>query len=389
MPSSSDLSPVIRTRTKESFPFKLTNWRTQDEAETIHRRTDHQGPAGALIWHESRRYLPRIGHRGSDVLSLEVQIWRHGRIRSEASQGSGGREQQTQKDARRTDVGECSHQGCTLKKVVKPAQRKQVVRHWVDQGWLSERKACQVAGISRSGLRYQCRRPDSEKALKAALQEKATRYPRYGYLMLHGLLRNEGLVVNKKRTYRLYTEAGLQVRTKKRRKLIRPRVIMNLPARPNERWSMDFVHDQLACGRRFRVLNIVDDCSRECVGQVVDVSISGQRVARYLTELLAQRGRPRQIVCDNGTEFTSKAMFFWSRDQHIRLSFIQPGKPTQNAFVESFNGKFRDTCLNQHWFRSLDEARETIETWRRDYNEVRPHSSLGYQPPSIFAGRIA
>ena len=164
---------------------------------------------------------------------------------------------------------------------------------------------------------------------------------------------------------------------------------MELPAGPNERWSMDFVHDQLAGGRRFRIFNLVDDYSRECIAQIVDVPISGQRVARCLNELMRERGKPNHIVCDNGTEFTSKAMFFWGRDNRVKLNFIQPGKPTQNAFVESFNGKFRDTCLNQHWFRSLEEARGMIEDWRKDYNEVRPHSSLGYQPPSVFAGKIA
>lgn len=148
---------------------------------------------------------------------------------------------------------------------------------------------------------------------------------------------------------------------------------------------MDFVHDQLACGRRFRVLNVVDNYSRECVGQLAAFSISGQRVARFLDDLLKQRGKPRSITCDNGTEFTSKALFFWSKDEKVKLNFIQPGKPTQNAFVESFNGKFRDHCLNQHWFRSIDEARGLIDNWRQDYNEIRPHSSLNYQPPSVFA----
>lgn len=216
-----------------------------------------------------------------------------------------------------------------------------MVRHWVKQGWLSERQACQVAGISRSGLRYRCKRPEQDVQLKEALLAKASQYPRYGYLMLHGLLKNEGLVVNKKRTYRLYTEAGLQVRTKKRKKLHRPRVPMIMPTRANERWSMDFVHDQLTNGRRFRVFNIVDDYSRECLGQIVDTSISGWRVARHLSELIKTRGKPNSIVCDNGTEFTSKSMFFWSRDNLVKLNFIQPGKPTQNAFVESFNSKFR------------------------------------------------
>ncbi len=162
---------------------------------------------------------------------------------------------------------------------------------------------------------------------------------------------------------------------------------MAVPDGLNERWSIDFVWDQLANGRRFRVLNIVDDYSRECVLQIVDFSISGQRVARELNEL--ERPLPNSLVCDNGPEFTSKAMFFWSQQSETKLNFIQPGKPTQNAFVESFNGKFRDYCLNLNWFASLDDARSTIDTWRQHYNHVRPHRSLGKQPPAVVAKQAA
>ena len=252
----------------------------------------------------------------------------------------------------------------------------------------SERRASRLSGLSRSALRYQpCLKNDGE--LRVSLKELAERYPRYGYLMLHAMLKNKGLVVNRKRTYRIYTELGLQVRTKRRKKLIRPRIPMVVPTQSNQRWSLDFVSDQLACGRRFRVLNVVDDYSRESVGQLVDISISGYRVARFLTELSQRRPLPKTLVCDNGTEFTSKAMFFWSKETATKLHFIQPGKPTQNAFVESFNGKFRDSCLNQHWFKSLNDARQEIATWRKHYNEVRPHSSLGYIPPIQFAKQAA
>ena len=181
--------------------------------------------------------------------------------------------------------------------------------------------------------------------------------------MLHALLKSEGRVVNVKRTYRLYKKLRLELRTKKRKKLCHPRGVPKTPATVNECWSMDFVHDQFSDGRCFRVLNIVDNFSRECVGQIVDVSITGQRVANYLSELIEWLGvKPARIVCDNGTEFRckEKAMFHWSRDQQVELDFIQPGKPTQNAFVESFNGKFRDGCLNQFWFRSIKEARERL-----------------------------
>ena len=206
----------------------------------------------------------------------------------------------------------------------------------------------------------------------------------YGYLFLHTLLRGEGLVKNKKRTYRIYSEEGLQVRTKKRKKLTRPRMPMVVPIAKNIRWSMDFVSDQLSNGRRFRTLNVIDDYSREMLGQLVSFSITGFQVARFLDQLLATQGKPDQVICDNGTEFISKAMFYWQKKAGVNLGFIQPGKPAQNAFIESLNGKFRNECLNQHWFRSLDQARTEIDTWRHYYNHVRPHSSLKYMTPKAF-----
>lgn len=272
--------------------------------------------------------------------------------------------------------------------MVTPQAKRPIVNYLITTRQLSERKACGLLAISRSVQRYKSHR-QSDEALKARLKSLATQYPVYGYLLLHGLLKQEGLVINKKRTYRLYTELGLQVRTKRRKKLYRPRQVLDIPSRLNERWSMDFVADQLSCGRRFRVLNVVDDHSRECIGQLVDSSITGEMVARYLNQLCELRGKPKHIVCDNGTEFTCKAMFFWSREKHVRLAFIQPGKPTQNAFVESFNGKFRSACLDQHWFRSLDEARCEINQWQQHYNHVRPHSALNYMPPSKFAEKAA
>jgi putative transposase len=270
--------------------------------------------------------------------------------------------------------------------VVTPAAKMDVVAHMVSQHDLSERQACRLIGISRTGYRY-TRVTKNDKALLGRLLELAVLYPRYGYLMLHGLLKGEELVVNRKRTYRIYTQENLQVRTKKRKKLIRPRVPMSVPTAVNERWSMDFVSDQLGCGRRFRILNIVDDYSREIVGQYVDTSISGHQVARFLDQLAETRSLPKRIVCDNGTEYTSKAMFFWSEETNVKLHFIQPGKPTQNAFVESFNGKFRDNCLNQHWFKSLVGARQEIDSWREHFNTVRPHSSLNYMTPLAYASK--
>lgn len=269
-----------------------------------------------------------------------------------------------------------------------PAKRREVVKHLVGQYKISQRRACELMSVARSSLRYR-RRSGRDAALRARLKALATENSRYGYLLLHGLLKREGLVINKKRTYRIYREEGLQVRTKKRKKLQRPRLPAEVPTKTNLRWSMDFVADQLSNGRRFRILNVVDDYSRELVGQLISFSISGHQVARFLSQLAETRGLPKVITVDNGTEFTSKAMHFWSQDTGVKLGFIQPGKPTQNAFVESLNGKFRNECLNQHWFRSISEAEQTIEQWRDHYNRIRPHSSLGYLPPVEFARQAA
>jgi putative transposase len=195
-------------------------------------------------------------------------------------------------------------------------------------------------------------------------------------------------VDNAKRTYRLYRTLGLKVRRRGRGKLQRTRTPQAQPVVPRQQWSMDFVSDQFTTGRRFRVLNVVDNHTRECLGQLVDVALSGQRVARFLTELGTQHGLPQRIVCDNGPEFTGKALAEWQQASGVKLHFIQPGKPMQNGFVESFNGKFREGCLNQLWFRDLAEARQAIGQWRQHYNAERPHSALGYLPPEVFTARL-
>ena len=227
-------------------------------------------------------------------------------------------------------------------------------------------------------------KPSGDEPLRSRLKELAVQYPGYGYLLLHHLARQEKLVINRKRTYRIYTAEGLQVRTKRRKKLDRPRMPLTVPIDRNIRWSMDFVSDQLSNGRRFRILNVVDDYSREVIGQLTSFSISGHQVARFLNQLGEVRDLPDQITCDNGTEFTSKAMFFWQQETGTKLGFIQPGKPMQNAFVESLNGKFRNECLNQHWFGTIEEAQEKVEQWQYHYNHERPHSSLDYQTPIEF-----
>jgi putative transposase len=251
---------------------------------------------------------------------------------------------------------------------------------------ISERRACRLVGFSRSAAWRPLKAPNDGE-LRARLKTLAEQYPKYGYPTLHDMLVLKGRVRNRKRTYRIYREAGLQVRTKKRKKLVRPRVPMLVPNAVNERWSIDFVSDQLANGRRFRILNVVDDFSRECVPQIVDFSISGHRVTRELEHL--NRKLPKTIVCDNGPEFTSKAMFFWAKRTGVKLHFIQPGKPAQNAFVESFNGRVRDYCLGLNWFASIEDARSIINTSRHHSNHVRPYQSLGKKPPAMFAREAA
>ncbi len=208
---------------------------------------------------------------------------------------------------------------------------------------------------------------------------------RFGYRRLHVLLRREGFAVNIKRVYRIYTQERLTVRRRRRRRRA-PRGVpwLTPPTRVNERWSLDFVLDVLEDGRRFRILTVVDDFTRACLAIDVDTSIGGRRVAEVLQRLIDTRGRPALLLTDNGPEFISRALDAWAYAQGIELHFIEPGKPNQNAYIESFNGRLRDECLNEHWFLSLGEARKTIEAWRLDYNAVRPHSALGDVPPQEF-----
>jgi putative transposase len=250
---------------------------------------------------------------------------------------------------------------------------------------LSERRSCHVLGVSRSLLQY-VPRPDRNVALRARLKELAERRRRFGSPRLHILLKREGWTVNHKRVERLYREEGLSLRRKRRKKAgSYMRVVLPAPQQANERWSMDFVTDSLTTGRRFRCLTIVDDHTRECVAIEADFSLTGERVTRVLESLAMTRGLPKTITIDNGPEFAGKALDAWAYRHGIKLHFIHPGKPVENAYIESFNGKFRDECLNENVFRTLDEARAIIEDWRIDYNRHRPHSSLGNLTPEEFA----
>ena len=246
---------------------------------------------------------------------------------------------------------------------------------------LSERRACRLVKIHRSVARYKPRK-EAPTELLSRLRELASERRRYGYRRLAVLLRREGFVVNHKKVYRLYRDEGLAVRRRKRKKLAgAERVIPSLPESRNQCWSMDFVQDSLADGRRIRVLTLVDNYSRECLALEVGTSLPGARVVRVLQQVASIRGTPKTIVVDNGPEFAGKALDAWAYENGVGLHFIAPGKPVQNAYIESFNGKFRDECLNEHWFSSIDELGAVVEEWRQDYNTVRPHSSLGYRTP--------
>jgi putative transposase len=240
--------------------------------------------------------------------------------------------------------------------------------------------------VDRSAFQYE-RGDDGDAALRARLRALAGERRRFGYRRLAIPLRREGEHVNLKRVYRLHREEKLSVRRRRGRKCaVGTRAPMAIPQGPNQRWSLDFVSDALAVGRRFRVLCVVDDFTREALATVVDTSLGGLRVARELDRLVAERGaKPAMVVSDNGTELTSTAILRWAEERGVEWHYIAPGKPVQNAFVESFNGKLRDECLNEHVFGSLAEARRIVEAWRRDYNAVRPHTSLGGLSPAEFA----
>ena len=251
----------------------------------------------------------------------------------------------------------------------------------------SQRRACRLIGLAPKTYRYASHRSD-DAGLRTRLKALASERRRFGYRRLHILLKREGIVLNHKKLSRLYREERLTVRRRGgRKRALGTRAPMALPQGPNQRWSLDFVSDMLIDGRRFRVLVVVDDFTRECLALVVDTSLSGIRVARELDLLLATRGRPLMLVSDNGTELTSRAILRWQEDQAVAWHYIAPGKPMQNGFVESLNGRFRDECLNEHLFRGLSAARDIIEEWRIDYNARRPHTSLGGLTPNEFAAR--
>ncbi|MGB2833225.1 MAG: IS3 family transposase [Methylotenera sp.] len=274
-------------------------------------------------------------------------------------------------------------------KPLTPQAKREGIRRILDTEMLSERRACSLVGLSRSSWRNPPQDDETTATLKERIKALAHERRRFGYRRIHDMLKFEGVVVNHKRVYRLYTEQKLSV--KRRKKAKRPmteRAELLIPDVPNQVWSIDFVMDSLANGRKLKCLTIADDKTHECVDIAVDHGISGLYVTRVLEQAAIFRGFPHAIRTDGGPEFTSRAFMGWMHTNGIEHLLIQPGKPTQNAYIESFNGKFRDECLNEQWFETLAQAKKAIANWRKDYNEVRPHSSCGRIPPAIYAQKL-
>jgi putative transposase len=252
---------------------------------------------------------------------------------------------------------------------------------------LSERTACKLLDVDRSSYRYEPA-PDRNSELREELVKLARQKPRYGYRRLHAVLERRSQEVNVKRVYRLYKEEGLAVRRRKRRRLVREVASEPRLTGANQEWAMDFIVDSLGNGRMVRILSVVDAFTRECLALETDTSLGSGRVTRVLDQLIAERGLPAGVRSDNGPEFTSRRMLGWAEERKIRLIHIQPGRPMQNGYVESFHGRLRDECLNANWFRTLNDVRRTLEAWKQEYNWERPHSSLAYRTPGEF-GRNA
>ena len=248
---------------------------------------------------------------------------------------------------------------------------------------MSERRACKLLGVDRASYRYEPQ-PDRNAELREELVKLARQKPRYGYRRLHAVLERRGQAVNVKRVYRLYAEEGLAVRRRKRKRLVRERAVEPQLIRANQEWAMDFIVDGLANGRMVRILSVVDAFTRECLALEADTSLGSGRVTRVLERLIEERGLPESLRSDNGPEFTSRRMLGWAEERKINLVHIQPGRPMQNGHVESFHGRLRDECLNANWFRTLNDVRRTLDSWRQEYNCERPHSALAYRTPAEF-----
>jgi putative transposase len=348
------------------------------------KRFTEEQIAYALKRHESGTTAAEICV-GGVVLQMEGEVRGDGAFGAAEDEGIGGGEPAAEEAGGGFEPGQADPAGCAVKKALKPARKRAMIKQMQEAYRVSFRRTCGLIGLKRSSFYYKSLAKDLT-ALILRLKELARVRTRFGYRRLYELLRREGWRVNHKRVHRLYVLHGLQLalrRKQKRASVIR--VPLAKATRANESWSMDFMSDVLENGQRFRILTIVDQFSRECPLLEADQSLTAPKVIACLERLKASRGLPQAITVDNGTEFYSRAMDAWAYRNNVKLDFIRPGKPVENAFIESFNGRLRDECLNTEVFASLEDAREKLEAWRVDYNLFRPHSAIGNLPPSEFA----
>src|SRR5580704_5163150 len=363
--------------------FRKGERHVQSEA---HRGRDYCSSQAGGGGAEGRRCGAGSGGVQAHDLRLESEVWRDGGERGAGSEAITGRKRAIEETGGGSKFGQGRAAIGDSKKRMELAVMKAAVGQVREEYAFSQRRACRLLTMSVSSYRYQSRR--SDEGLRLRLVELAREKPRFGYRRLHVLLRRSGEDVNHKRVHRVYREAGLSIRRKKRKHCVRTGQPLRACTAANQEWALDFVHDAVESGRAIRVLSVVDAYTRECLALEVDTSFASRRVTRVLERIVAERGVPQAIRCDNGPELTSRHFLAWCIDRKIELIHIQPGRPMQNGRVESFNGRMREECLNVSWFGNLFEARERIAVWRREYNEERPHSSLGYRTPEEFAREI-
>jgi putative transposase len=328
--------------------------------------------------------VPEDGYLGSDVFQLETEVFRTWNVRAETPSAARRRECPIKAGRRRSDLRQTDVAGRAEKKALRAKQRRQLVKKLIEEYRVSIRRACRVCLIARSLVYFKLQGLRDDRAVRQRIKEIAETRVRYGFARIHVLLRREGWQDNHKRTYRIYKEEGLNLRNKRPR---RNKAAAHREKHPpltsaDQCWSMDFVADALFDGRRFRALTIVDNYSRECLEIEVGQCLKGEDVVRVMERMKLTRGVvAERIKVDNGSEFISKALDKWAYENDVILDFSRPGKPTDNAFIESFNGSFRDECLNVNWFLSLEDAREKIQAFKEEYNHFRPHSALGNLTP--------
>ena len=356
------------------------------EEFTVYGGADRLRHEAGRVGHAGSRSLPQDGHSRADFLSLEEEICWHGCCRSSASQDLGRGEQEAKATSSRSELGQADASGCAAKKALKPAQKRSYGEVLQVCYSASERRVCRVLQCLRATYRYESV-ADEQAVLRMRIKDLARARVSYGYRRLHVLLRREGWKVNHKRVYRLYRQEGLMMRPRRPRRHVSAcrRVERATAERPNESWSMDFMNDELYNRQRIRLLTLVDNFTRESLAIEVAERLGGHGVVEVLMRVADKRGLPEKIRLDNGPEFTSKQLDQWAYLNGVELDFSRPGKPTDNAFIESFNGRFRQECLNESWFLSLEDARDKVETWRQHYNRERPHGALGNLTPMEYA----